>query len=267
MREWPLWCDEMTDEGRRRALRSRWRTASLAAGWPFPSDWASDAVDAVCSAVVAEEDLADPLADLGASRAEAGVGLAGTLQDLAALHAVSEGEHDGLVSADPDAVPAAMVRATALGWSDVVARMSVGREVEDPLTGLTTAGYLRTRLHEVYRAARVEGRAAGDGHALVTVSLAVNADDYPQMMAMVLIADALRIVFDGGETTSLLRSATAVVLASRDRLLPARCLQARWTIQHRLAADPALHGCGPLLLREELLPDDHDQACELLASL
>ncbi|MEV0058057.1 hypothetical protein AB0H34_47170 [Saccharopolyspora shandongensis] len=267
MREWPLRCDATTVDVRRRALRSRWRTASLAAGWPFPSDWASDAVEAVCAAVVAGDSLAESLADLGASRAEAGVGLAGTLQDLAALHAVSSGWHDGLVSADPDAVPTAMVRATALGWSDVVARMSVGREVEDPLTGLTTAGYLRTRLHEVYRAARAEGRPAGNGHVLVTVSLGATGDDYPRMMAMVLIADALRTVFDGGETTSLLRSATAVVLAQRDRLLPARCIQARWTIQHRLAADPALRGCGPVLLREDVLPDGHDEACELLASL
>src|SRR5947209_13792580 len=29
-------------------LRSRWRTASLAAGWPFPNDWALAEVDVVC---------------------------------------------------------------------------------------------------------------------------------------------------------------------------------------------------------------------------
>jgi hypothetical protein len=261
MRERRLRCDGKTAQGRRRALWARWRTASLAAGWPFPSDWASDAVDAVCAAVVAGEDLADPLAELGASRAEAGVGLAGTLQDLAALHAVATGEHDGLVSADPDEVPSAMVRSTALGWSDVAARLSVGREVEDPLTGLTTASYLRTRLHEVYRA------ASAAEHVLVKFSLGATADGYSPMMAMVLIADVLRMVFDGGETTSLLRSATAVVLAPRDRLLPARCLQARWMIQQRLAADPVLDGCGPVHFQEEPLPANHDQACTLLSSL
>ncbi|MBB5155130.1 hypothetical protein [Saccharopolyspora phatthalungensis] len=267
MREWSLRCDATTAQAQRRALRSRWRTASLAAGWPFPSDWGADVVDAVCAAVIAGDDLAEPLAELGASRAEAGVGLAATLQDVAALHAVSAGEHDGLVFADPDAVPTAILRTTALGWAEVMARLSGGREVEDPLTGLTTASYLRTRLREVYRAARAEGRRAGDGHVLVTVSLGVTPDGYARMMAMVLIADALRTVFDGGETTSLLRSATAAVLAARDRLLPARCLKARWMIQHRLAADPALRGCQSVQLREELLPADHGEACDLLATL
>ncbi|NBH05920.1 GGDEF domain-containing protein, partial [Amycolatopsis sp. SID8362] len=37
-----------------RALRARWRTASLAAGWRFPSDWALPEVDAVCAAVMAK---------------------------------------------------------------------------------------------------------------------------------------------------------------------------------------------------------------------
>ncbi|MCI2422202.1 hypothetical protein MOQ72_32700 [Saccharopolyspora sp. K220] len=267
MRKVPLRCDATTTRGLRRTLRYRWRTASLAAGWPFPSDWSSSAVDAVCAAVVTGDDLADPLAELGAARAEAGVGLAGTLQDLAALHAVSSGAHDGLVSADPDAVPTAMVRITALGWSDVVTRLSIGREVEDPLTGLNTASYLRTRLHEVYRAARVEGRTAGEGHALITFSLRAAPDGYPRMMAMVLVADVLRAVFDGGETVALLRSTTAAVLATRDRVVPARCLRVRSMIGHRLAADPALHGCGEVHLREESLPPDHAEACTLLASL
>ncbi|KAA5833766.1 hypothetical protein F1721_15750 [Saccharopolyspora hirsuta] len=248
-------------------MRSRWRTASLAAGWPFPSDWASDAVDAVCAAVVADRDLAEPLAELGAARAEAGVGLAGTLQDLAALHAVASGAHDGLVSADPDAVPTALVRTTALGWADVIARLSVGREVEDPLTGLTTAGYLRTRLHEVYREARAEGRSASEDYALLTISLESPADGYPRMMAMVLLADVLRTAFDAGETVSLVRSATAAVLAKRTPQLSARCLHARCMIEHRLAADPALHSCREVRIRQEPLPADHNAACDLLASL
>ncbi|RKT85416.1 hypothetical protein SAMN05421805_1154 [Saccharopolyspora antimicrobica] len=267
MREWSFKCDATISHGRQRALRSRWRTASLAAGWPFPSDWASDAVDAVCAAVVEDRDLAEALADLGAARAEAGVGLAGTLQDLAALHAVATGAHDGLVSADPDAVPTAMVRTTALGWSDVIARLSVGREVEDPLTGLTTVGYLRTRLHEVYRAARAEGRSASEDYVLLTVSLDSPADGYPRMMAMVLMADVLRTAFDSGETVSLLRSATAAVLTKRNPQLSARCLHARCMIEHRLAADPALHACQEIRFQQEPLPADHTAACDLLASL
>src|SRR5690606_5572136 len=37
-----------------RVLRARWRTASLAAGWRFPSDWGLPEVDAVCAAVLTE---------------------------------------------------------------------------------------------------------------------------------------------------------------------------------------------------------------------
>ncbi|MDA3631096.1 hypothetical protein [Saccharopolyspora oryzae] len=267
MREWPLKCDATIAQGRQRALRSRWRTASLAAGWPFPSDWASDAVDVVCAAVVSDEDLVDPLTDLGAARAEAGVGLAGTLQDLAALHAVATGDHDGLVSADPDVVPTALVRTTALGWAEVIARLSVGREVEDPLTGLTTVGYLRTRLHEVYREARAEGRSASEDHALITVSLDGPADTYSRMIGMVLIADVLRTAFDAGETVSLLRPATAAVLTKRTPQLSARCLHARCMIEHRLAADPSLQVCREVRIREKPLPADHEAACDLLTSL
>ncbi|WP_406688791.1 hypothetical protein REH65_21110 [Saccharopolyspora sp. ID03-671] len=224
-------------------------------------------MDAVCAAVVAGEDLSTPLADLGASRAEAGVGLSGTLQDLAALHAVSGENSDGLVSADPDAVPSSMLRTTALGWADAVSGMAVGREVEDPLTGLNTVGYLRTRLHEVYREAHSRGAAPDDDYALITVMLGVSTAGYPRLVAMVLIADALRTVFDAGETTALVRSATAAVLAPRTPELRSRCVQARWMIEHRLAADPALRDCGQIRLQEEALPGDHAEVCRMLASL
>ena len=269
-REWTRACDGGLVQGRTRALRSRWRTASLAAGWPFPSDWASAAVDRVCHAVVTGGDLAERLADLGAARAEAGVGLAGTLQDLAALHAVCTGGNDGLVSADPDAVPADMIRTIALGWSDVIARMAVGREVEDPLTGLTTLSYLRTRLHEVYRAARSRGRTAHEDFTLVTVLLDVSDDGaggYSRMMAMVLAADVLRTVFDAGETVSLVRPSAAAVLARRDDALPVRCAQVRWMIAQRLADDPGLSLNGPVRVQQESLPAEHSDACELLTSM
>ncbi|MCG8920786.1 GGDEF domain-containing protein, partial [Actinokineospora sp. PR83] len=54
------------------ALRSRWRAASLAAGWRYPSDWATAEVDAVCRAAAAGADLAAPLAALGRARAHGG---------------------------------------------------------------------------------------------------------------------------------------------------------------------------------------------------
>lgn len=267
MRDWPLRCDASAVRTLERAVRSRWRTASLAAGWPFPSDWEVPAVDAVCAAVVSGDDLSDPLAELGASRAESGVGLSGTLQDLAALHAVAGEDSDGLVSADPDAVPASLIRITALGWADAVSGMAVGREVEDPLTGLNTAAYLRTRLHEVYREASSRDSTADEDYALITVMLGVSTDGYPRMVAMVLIADVLRAVFDAGETTALLRAATVAILAPRTPQLRNRCQQAQWMIENRLAADPALRDCGQIRFQEETLPGDHAEVCRLLAAL
>ena len=38
-------------DGAERAVLARWRTASLTAGWPFPSDWSAPAVAEVCRAV------------------------------------------------------------------------------------------------------------------------------------------------------------------------------------------------------------------------
>lgn len=269
MSEWPRGCEGLRAGGRHRSLRARWRTASIAAGWPFPSDWATGAVDQVCAALTTGVDLHEPLAELGAERADAGVGLAGALQDLAALHAVTTHpvEHGGLVSADPDAVPARMVRATALGWADIIAEQSVGREVEDELTGLTTVRYLRTRLHEVYRESRAAGRAPGADHTLITVSLDIPDDSWPRMMAMVLVADVLRSVFDSGETVSLLRSSTAAVLTRRGEHLVPRCERARSELADRLDGDPALSSEGSVRVQEEVLPDDHERACELLTAL
>ncbi|WP_338599947.1 hypothetical protein [Saccharopolyspora sp. SCSIO 74807] len=256
--------------GGERALRARWRTASLAAGWPFPSDWGIRAVREVCRAVATGAELAEPLGELGVGRAESGVGLAEALQDVAALHAVSTGSHqDGLVSADPDAVPAAMLRPVALGWADVQAEHTVDREVQDPLTGLTTASYLRTRLHEVYRGARAAGRSPDADHVLISVSVQMPraSGRYPLMMAMVLAADVLREVFDSGETVSLLRTSTAAVLAPRDERFSERCEQVRLQAAQRIAADPALRPVGPVRVQEEPLPEDHATACAMLGTL
>ncbi|GAB3296095.1 hypothetical protein [Parasphingorhabdus pacifica] len=255
--------------GRQRALRIKWRTASLAAGWPFPSDWASDAVDRVCLDVVSGRNPVTSLGEFGAARAEAGVALPGTLHDLAALHAVSTAGHEGLIAPDPDVVPAHLVRATAIGWAEELDRQAVGREVEDPLTGLTTAAYLRTRLHEVYRAAVARRRAPNLDHALLTVTLDLTEDvvGYSRMMGMVVAADVLRSVFDSGETLTLLRGSTAAVLAGRDGSLDGRCELVRRLTNQRMRSDPDLRSCGPVRVRENRLPDEHGEACRLLADM
>lgn len=269
MSQWRLGCDGWRAMDQHRALRSRWRMASLAAGWPFPSDWESNAVDHVCDAVVNGDDLDPRLTELGSQRAEAGVGLSATLHDLAALHAAMTnlGEPTVLISADVDSVPAHLVRMTSLGWAEVVGDLAAGCEVEDALTGLTTAAYLRTRLHELYRHARSEGADPANGHALLTVTLPMGEQGWPRMMGMVLAADVLRTVFDSGETLSLLRASTAAVLAEQSRHLSARCERARWLIDQRIASDPDLRDGGAVRVNELRLPSDHSGACALLRAL
>ncbi|AHI01302.1 hypothetical protein [Kutzneria albida] len=245
-------------------LRSRWRSASLASGWPFPSDWALDEVDAVCVAAVSGEDLAGVVAGLGRARARAGAGLDETLLDLAALHAVltSPAPHDGLFSADPDATPSRLIRATAIGWADVASDLVGASEVLDAMTGMTTAAYLRTRLTEVYRA------EAAARHVLLVAALDLSqAEGWTRPVAMVLMGDVLREVFPGGETVSLIGPSTAAVLLARDELLITRMARVRWQLAQRLSVDRELHGVGTAEVWPEALPDNHSRACELLAHL
>src|SRR5437867_4107413 len=88
-------------------LRDEWRRRSLATGWRMPEDWDSEAVDEILAAcrnralargeaglaAVGATAQAAACAGLGRSRARAGVGIAETIDDLAALFAVlGEGE-------------------------------------------------------------------------------------------------------------------------------------------------------------------------------
>lgn len=254
MRDGLAACDGPVCRGSRRALRSRWRAASLAAGWPFPSDWAAESVDEICVAVVDGEQLYDVLVRLGAARAEAGVGLRSALQDLAALHAVTVDEQAGAVVADPDRVPSWMVRAVSVGWSEALLAQVVGGEVRDPLTGLATTAYLGGRLAEVFRAAEAYGRTVAESHALIVFSL-TPARGQAGSLGMVLVADVLGAVFCGGETAALLRSSAAALLAPRDPGLRPRCELALARIRHRFDADAALAG-AQVTAREVDFPAD-----------
>jgi hypothetical protein len=247
-----------------RSLRARWRTASIAAGWRYPSDWALPEVDAVCASALVNADLADPLADLGRARAVSGAGLDETLTDVAALHAVLSDPR--LLAANPDATPARLLRLTALAWADVSTEEICRSEVRESLTGLSTAAYLRTRLGEIYR------RAARDeepvGHVLLTVRIDLSeVVGWSRLMAMVLAADVLRQVFDGGESLALLGPSVAVVLTEREPELAKRSTEARFLLAERLSVDPQLHGLGPVEIRLHRLPATHERACDLIDTL
>ena len=248
-------------------LRARWRTASIAAGWRFPSDWGLPEVDAVCSSAVRRSDLTGALTSLGRARAESGAGLEETLTDLAALHAVltNEDDHNGLIATDPDAAPTPLVRAAALAWADASCGELRNAETTENLTSLSTHAYLRTRLSEVYRQAARDRVPVAKTHSLLVVTLDLSTvTGWSRLMAMVLVADVLRDVFDGGESIAILGPSVAVVLAERDPAFGDRTLNAGWLITERLAVDPQLATGRRPRLRLERLPGTQDEARNLL---
>ena len=244
-----------------RLLKARWRTASLAAGWAFPAEWPLIEVDEVCAAMVDTADPGDVLIRLGRARAEAGAGLAETLLDLAALHAALQG-NSGMVAPNVDALPSRMLRLTALGWADVLSSQAADRGAEDPLTGLTTRGYLRTRLGELYRSCTYSD------YALVLVGLDLTrATGWPRVVSMTLLSDALRVVFDSGETLATISPSVAAVLTRRDATLAQRISNLRVLAADRLAVDPHVRPTGPARVWSERLPATHQDACDLVAAL
>lgn len=253
------------------ALRARWRTASLAAGWRFPSDWALPEVDAVCAAVMAKgrvEAAETALAGLARARAAAGAGLAETLADLAALHAVLGHGDDGFVSPDVDATPARLLRTTALAWADVATDQLAHTEVTDPLTGLPSAAYLRTRLAEIYQAAAARERPAAEDHVLLVVSMDLSAvAGFPRLTGMILVADALRAVFDSGQSVASLGPSVVAALVPKDEGVASHGVALRRALHERLSVDSQLADAGRPRVSAVRLPATHEMACDLLARL
>jgi GGDEF domain-containing protein len=243
----------------------------MAAGWRFPSDWALPEVDVVCAAVMGAgqaEAAETALAGLARARAAAGAGLAETLTDLAALHAVLDHSCDGFVSPDIDATPARLLRVTALAWADVATDQLVHTEVTEPLTGLPTAAYLRTRLRELYRASEQDGRPVAEDRVLLVVSLDFSAvGGWPRLTAMILVADALRAVFDSGESIASLGPSVVAALVPKDERLASRGVTLRRALNERLAVDAQLSDVGRPRVSAVRLPATHELASELLAAL
>ena len=265
------------------ALRERWFACSRALGWTAAAEWPDAAVEAVCTVVTARHDARDAhdrdahdravesaLARWAGARAAAGVGLAETLTDLAALNtAVSgAGPHDpdtgpatpGAAGRGPDGVR--LLRAVSLAWTDVACGDLNETAAVDPLSGLASVRYLRTRLAEVYRAARAHGRSAGDGHALVVLALDVGG--WRRVAPLSIAGDAAGVVFDAGESIAVVGRGTVVVLAPRDGLAE-RAAVLRRLLARRLAAVEGVAGAPSA--RIVRLPATHDGACALLERL
>jgi hypothetical protein len=243
-------------------LREAWRLRSLAAGWRIPGDWDSEAVDQVLAAcrnraqVPGEAGLAAvragtlpaACAGLGRSRAQAGVGIAETIGDLGALFAVlgwGEGGRAGLLAGGEEGragllgagtggepePPLRLIGAAAEGWAEECAWQLTQDGCEDPLSGLATVPYLRTRLAEVYREAGQDGNSPAETHRLLVVGLPRRPDPWRRLAVPILIGRDLRAAFPGGETLSLARAGPAIALVAARHDLPLRYARLRRNIQ------------------------------------
>lgn len=236
-------CGGGWDAGAAGALRDAWRTRSLGSGWVFPEDWWTPEVDAVTYAVMEGADPAGPCAGLGHARAQAGVGVGETLEDLGALFA----------TLGRDEPPMRCVRALAEGWAESGVFGTTGITCDDPLTGLTTPPYLRSRLAELYRGAG----APGEAYRLVVVDLAARLDPWKRIAWTVVVGHALRRAFPGEETLTLLGSGRV------GALVPLRPELQLVTV--RLRRDVAARHSARLWV--ERLPEDAAGAARLIDCL
>lgn len=235
-------------------LCHEWKERSSAYGWAFPSDWHVPAVEAVCDAITADADVWAAAERLGSKRAAAGVSLAETLVDI-----------DGLAAVAPGRYTEPLRRAVSLGWSDrIVAPPST---VADPLTGLVTPEYLRVRLGELYRAADVRGELASVTSSLVVIRLDLNGHSgWQRTLPMILVGEAMRTVFDGGQSLALLGDSVAVALSDRDAMLARRARLLCAMITNQIELDPQV-AISPPSVWIEALPQKYSTAVDLLAEL
>ncbi|WP_420121392.1 hypothetical protein [Nakamurella sp.] len=235
-------------------LRERWYEQSRAAGWAFVSDWHHPAVDALCEACLLGRNIWAPAERLGAVRAEQGVSLGETLADL-----------DGLACLVPDVAEGVIQRAASLGWAERMTRPHLA--VFDPLTGLVSVDYLRTRLGEVYQAADVDGAKVSTTHALVTVRLNLaGRAGWDRLTPLILAGDAMRSVFDGGHTLARLADHMAVILTDRAPTLGRRTQLLAELVAERLRRERRSSD-APARIWIERLPDHGRAATDLIEEL
>jgi hypothetical protein len=213
----------------------------------MPDDWDSEAVDEVLAAcqnralargeaglaAVGAPPLAAPCAGLGRSRARAGVGIAETIDDLAALFGVlGGGERTSVLGEGQHWDPALrLVGAIAEGWAEESVSQFAHGGCEDPLSGMATLPYLRTRLAELYREAEQRGTSPAETHRLLVVGLPRRPDPWRRLALPILVGRDLRAAFPGGETLSLAKPGPAIALVPARRDLPLRYARLRRNIQ------------------------------------
>jgi hypothetical protein len=235
-------------------VQDLWFVQSSGDGWIFAADWHEPAIEALCEACVRGDNLWPAAERLGSARADAGVSLGETLADI-----------DGLTTVLPGLPADVLHRAVSLGWADRM--MAPIPTVFDPLTGLVSIDYLRTRFGEVYRAGEVADHRVSADQALVVVRLDLTGrTGWDRITPLILAGDALRTVFDGGQTLVRLADHMAVALTDRDPQLARRVQLLSGLVTDRLSTADRLPSPGPRVWIERL-PDSLPAAIDLIGEL
>lgn len=201
------------------------------------------------------EVVLEALARLAHARALAGVWLDEAIEDVIALESVLPAE---VMWPRPERV----IRVVAQAWADEGAAQFRHVSVEDPLTGLVSLPYLRTRLVEVYREAARAGQRVGDTHALVVVATGAGVQPVSGGLYFRLaLGECLRSVFSGGESLAAASASRVLGLVSRDPALPVLVRSARNELA-RLSRTGSTPRCWV-----EGLPDSIPAALDLVTEL
>jgi hypothetical protein len=240
-------------------VRDRWRASSVASVWLRPADWYHPAVDALVEAVVAGCDAGPAAERLGEARAESGVGISETIDDLSCLFS----------AVGPDGPPLALVRSLCEGWAAGQAATPVLTHCIDPDSGLPTEEYLGVRLTETYGVAQRAGRRAGETHALLLADVESQPlEPWSRIVRSAVVGQGLVLAFGEGHPMAALGGGVFAVLVERGADLGATAMALRAAL-----ADHARSMGVQDLVREpprvwlEPLPDTRMQAVELLEHL
>lgn len=121
------------------------------------------------------------------------------------------------------------VAALVGAWSEATLSVVSHLSCEDPMTGLSSHGHMRSSLSLLYRGHRTGAAHPRDSHALVVVDLpddrhggGSSGDPIGRSMRMATLGEAVRTVFPGSEVIGRVGAHRVAVLAERDAKLGVR---------------------------------------------
>jgi hypothetical protein len=236
-------------------LVDRWCDVSLQTGWAVPGAWWTPATQTVVEALLDDDTHVEAYAELARHRAAAGVTLAETLDDLAALFA----------AARMGSPPYVIARAVAVAWVEAH-ELTVESSCLDARHGLGSVAHVEARLSELYLEGARHGFSPAETHSLVVVQLHQIGDgDDPWTDALRLsdVAQCLRTVFNAGQVMGLAGTDRVVVVTPRAADLP-RSVEALRRMLNEWRPMPPARQPGIWI---EQLPTTRTSAGRLLSSL